>query len=74
MKRVIYAVLVLIVAAIGPASTASVPTRAAHGMVVSQNTIASTIGVQVLKDGGSAADSSSSGRRPATRWRTTSAR
>jgi gamma-glutamyltranspeptidase/glutathione hydrolase len=56
MKSRLLIVLLLVVAAIGPASTASVPARAAHGMVVSQNAIASKAGVDVLKEGGSAID------------------
>jgi gamma-glutamyltranspeptidase/glutathione hydrolase len=56
MKSRLLIVLLLVVAAVGPASTASVPTRATHGMVVSQNAIASKAGVDVLKEGGSAID------------------
>jgi len=56
MKSRLLIVLLLVVAAVGPAATASVPTRATHGMVVSQNAIASKAGVDVLKDGGTAID------------------
>jgi gamma-glutamyltranspeptidase/glutathione hydrolase len=39
-----------------PAHAANAPIRASHGMVVSQNDIASRIGVAVLQEGGSAVD------------------
>jgi gamma-glutamyltranspeptidase / glutathione hydrolase len=47
--------LVLLLSA-APLFGASVPTRAEHGMVVSQNEIASRVGVDVLKAGGTAID------------------
>ena len=56
MKSRTLIVLLIVAAAVGTASTASVPTRAAHGMVVSQNAIASKIGSDVLRDGGTAID------------------
>jgi len=56
MKSRLLAVLLLVVAAVGTVSTSSVPTRAAHGMVVSQNAIASKAGVDVLREGGTAID------------------
>ncbi len=39
-----------------PAVAGNAPTRARHGMVVSQNAIASRIGIDVLRDGGNAID------------------
>jgi gamma-glutamyltranspeptidase/glutathione hydrolase len=56
MKSRILAALLLVVALAGPAHTASEPMRAARGMVVSQNAIASAVGVAVLRDGGNAID------------------
>ena len=56
MKRV-GAWVVLIVAAAGATLfTSSEPLRATHGMVVSQEAIASKIGVDILKAGGTAVD------------------
>jgi gamma-glutamyltranspeptidase/glutathione hydrolase len=49
-------VLVLGVCAGASALGANAPIRAPHGMVVSQNAIASEIGVAVLREGGSAVD------------------
>ena len=43
-------------ASAGPIVTASEPLQAARGMVVSQNMIASQVGLAVLKDGGTAVD------------------
>jgi gamma-glutamyltranspeptidase/glutathione hydrolase len=52
--------LLLVAAVFGlpaaPAGAASQPARARHGMVVSQNFVASQIGAQVLWDGGNAVD------------------
>jgi gamma-glutamyltranspeptidase/glutathione hydrolase len=52
--------LLLAVAALGgssrPAGAESQPVRARHGMVVSENFIASQVGAQVLWDGGTAVD------------------
>ena len=55
--------LVAVVLALGlavgsavPVLTASEPRQAARGMVVSQNMIASQVGLAVLKDGGTAVD------------------
>ena len=50
------AAVLLAVGSVGPVLTASEPLQAAHGMVVSQNTIASEVGLAVLKDGGTAVD------------------
>ena len=44
---------------VGTVFTSSEPTRAAHGMVVSQEATASKIGVDVLKAGGTAIDAAS---------------
>jgi len=49
-------VLGLAGASAGPVVTASEPLQAARGMVVSQNMIASQVGLAVLKDGGTAVD------------------
>jgi gamma-glutamyltranspeptidase/glutathione hydrolase len=54
-SRFVYVAL-LMATAVGPAFTASEPVRATHGMVVSQNAIASKVGVDVLKAGGHAID------------------
>ncbi len=51
-----FLIALLLAAVVAPVRTASVPTRATHGMVVSQNAIASRIGVDVLREGGSAID------------------
>lgn len=56
MKSRFVLVTLLVVAAVGPAFTSSEPLRATHGMVVSQNAIASKVGVDVLKAGGNAVD------------------
>jgi gamma-glutamyltranspeptidase / glutathione hydrolase len=48
--------VLLATGAAGPALTASEPMQAARGMVVSQNLIASQVGLAVLKDGGTAVD------------------
>ncbi|MFU8816200.1 MAG: gamma-glutamyltransferase [Pseudomonadales bacterium] len=48
--------LVLVVSAAVPALAANAPVRATHGMVVSQNAIASQVGADVLAEGGSAVD------------------
>jgi len=56
MKSRFVIVALLMATAVGPASTASEPVRATHGMVVSQNAIASKVGVDVLKAGGNAID------------------
>jgi gamma-glutamyltranspeptidase / glutathione hydrolase len=39
-----------------PSFAGNVPARAQHGMVISQNAIASQVGVDVMKDGGNAID------------------
>jgi gamma-glutamyltranspeptidase/glutathione hydrolase len=56
MKSRFALIALIVLAAVGTVSSASVPTRATHGMVVSQNAIASKIGVDVLKEGGTAID------------------
>jgi len=56
MKRRFGCVALLVAAAIASVIAASEPVRATHGMVVSQNAIASGIGVDVLKAGGNAID------------------
>jgi gamma-glutamyltranspeptidase/glutathione hydrolase len=56
MKSRFVIVALLMATAAGPAFTASEPVRATHGMVVSQNAIASKVGVDVLKAGGNAID------------------
>ena len=43
------------------ATAANAPFRASSGMVVSQNDIASRIGVEVLEEGGSAVDAAVAG-------------
>ena len=48
--------LLLAVSFCGAALAANAPIRASNGMVVSQNAIASEIGLEVLKDGGTAVD------------------
>ena len=54
-SRFVYVAL-LIATAVGPVFTGSEPVRATRGMVVSQNAIASKVGVDVLKAGGNAID------------------
>ncbi|MEE4361823.1 MAG: gamma-glutamyltransferase [Pseudomonadales bacterium] len=49
-------VVLLLACALSTAHAANSPTRAAKGMVVSQNAIASEIGVQAMREGGSAVD------------------
>jgi gamma-glutamyltranspeptidase/glutathione hydrolase len=57
MKSRLLMVFVLVLAvATSPVRTSSEPTRATHGMVVSQSTIASRVGVDVLREGGNAID------------------
>jgi gamma-glutamyltranspeptidase/glutathione hydrolase len=56
MKSRFFLVFLLLATAVGPVFTASEPVRATHGMVVSQNAIASKVGVDVLKAGGNAID------------------
>ncbi|MCX6553231.1 MAG: gamma-glutamyltransferase, partial [Acidobacteria bacterium] len=56
MKVRLLIVALLVIASAGPATRASEPLRAAHGMVVSQNAIASAVGLAALKDGGNAVD------------------
>jgi gamma-glutamyltranspeptidase/glutathione hydrolase len=41
---------------VAPVETGSVPYRARHGMVVSQNLVASEVGAEVLREGGNAID------------------
>jgi gamma-glutamyltranspeptidase / glutathione hydrolase len=54
--RLVAAVALTLAAAAGPAFAQSQPTRARSAMVVSQNAIASEIGAQALRDGGTAID------------------
>jgi gamma-glutamyltranspeptidase/glutathione hydrolase len=56
MKSRFLLVFLLLVMAVGPVVTASEPVRATHGMVVSQNAMASKVGVDVLQAGGNAID------------------
>jgi gamma-glutamyltranspeptidase/glutathione hydrolase len=55
MRRVALALLLAGLAG-APALAGSVPVRARHGMVVSQNGIASEVGAAVLREGGTAID------------------
>jgi gamma-glutamyltranspeptidase / glutathione hydrolase len=54
--RAIAAAVLLAALTLSPVHTASTPFRATNGMVVSQNEIASKIGVEVLREGGTAID------------------
>lgn len=54
-RLLLVGVLVLSIAT-NPVRTSSEPTRAKHGMVVSQNVVASRVGADVLRDGGNAMD------------------
>jgi gamma-glutamyltranspeptidase/glutathione hydrolase len=56
MKIRLLTVMVLAALLVAPVWTASVPTRAGKGMVVSQNAMASAIGTDVLREGGNAID------------------
>ncbi len=55
-SRVVVAVALMLAAGAGPAFAQSQPARARSAMVVSQNAIASEIGAQALRDGGTAID------------------
>jgi gamma-glutamyltranspeptidase / glutathione hydrolase len=55
MKRMIMAVMASILV-VSSLVSQSLPTRARHGMVVSQKKIASSVGLEVLKEGGNAVD------------------
>lgn len=55
MKRQVAAVFWILCAA-AQVLAGSIPTKAPHGMVVSQNAIASQVGVDVLREGGAAVD------------------
>ena len=54
--RIVVAVALMLAAIAGPAFTQSQPARARSAMVVSQSAIASEIGAQALRDGGTAID------------------
>ena len=54
--RLVVAMALTLAAAAGPAFAQSQPARARSAMVVSQNAIASEIGAQALRDGGTAID------------------
>ncbi|HTK28665.1 MAG TPA: gamma-glutamyltransferase [Vicinamibacterales bacterium] len=54
MRRVLIALITAV--SVLTLEASSVPIRAAHGMVASQNEIASTIGANAIKDGGTAVD------------------
>ena len=54
--RVVFAALLVAVLVAGPSFAQSQPARASGAMVVSQNAIASEIGTQALRDGGTAID------------------
>ena len=56
MKRVGAWVVLIVAAAAATVFSSSEPLRATHGMVVSQEAIASKVGVEVLKAGGTAVD------------------
>jgi len=56
LKRRLAWVALIVTSAAATGSTSSEPLRATHGMVVSQEAIASKVGVDVLKAGGSAVD------------------
>ena len=56
MNRRLVWVTVIVAAAAATVFTSSEPLRAAHGMVVSQEAIASKVGLEVLKAGGTAVD------------------
>jgi gamma-glutamyltranspeptidase/glutathione hydrolase len=56
MKIRLLAACALVALLVSPVWTSSVPARAARGMVVSQNAIASAIGTDVLREGGNAVD------------------
>ena len=56
MKRLALVTLALPLLAPAAPDAASTPVRSRHGMVVSQNAIASQVGVEVLMDGGNAVD------------------
>ena len=56
MKRRLAWVALIVTSAAATGSTSSEPLRATHGMVVSQEAIASKVGVDVLKAGGTAVD------------------
>lgn len=56
MKKQLSLMLLFAVVAAGSVGTSSEPVRATHGMVVSQNAIASLAGTDVLRDGGTAVD------------------
>ena len=55
MKRHV-AAAILILNAASPTFAGSIPTKASKGMVASQNSIASQVGVDAMRDGGSAVD------------------
>ena len=54
--RLVVALALMLAAIAGPAFAQSQPARARGAMVVSQNAIASEVGAQVLRDGGTAID------------------
>ena len=56
MTRVVAWVVLIVAAAAATVFSSSEPLRATHGMVVSQEAIASKVGVEVLKAGGTAVD------------------
>jgi len=56
MKRDLARAALIIASAVATVSTSSEPLRATHGMVVSQEATASSIGVDVLRAGGTAID------------------
>ena len=56
MKRRLAWVALIVTSAAATGSTSSEPLRAAHGMVVSEEATASTVGVDVLRAGGGAVD------------------
>jgi len=57
MAKIRYLVIAIITAAVSiPTGAGSVPIRAKRGMVASQNEIASRIGADVIKEGGTAVD------------------
>ena len=55
-SRLLMVFVLVLTVATSPVRTSSEPARATHGMVVSQNAIASQVGVDVLRDGGNAID------------------